>query len=183
MGPGAEVLRIRGAGLGFRRTPCMHLERMTMQNRGHRWSVVALALVVGMAAVSADAQPGGRRGRRERVDDRRDAVTEALTGWNRLGERWVQGGVDHDTIVVTAAEGRFTRIMLRAEHSSLELFDVVVTFGDGSTFSPATRLVFAPGTDSRIIDLPGGARVIRRVDFRMANLPGGGRAQLELWAR
>ncbi len=69
------------------------------------------------------------------------------------------------------------------EHSARELFDVNLTFGDGQQFSPGTRLVFGRDTPSRTIDLPGGNRVIRRVDFRFANLPGGGRAQLELWAR
>jgi hypothetical protein len=124
-----------------------------------------------------------RARRRERIDDRRDAVVEATTGWNRLGERWINGPVERDTIMVTAAEGRFTRIMLRVEHSAAEIFNVVVTFGDGTSYSPPTRLVFGPGQTTRVIDLPGGARVIRRVDFAAGNLPGGGRAQIELWAR
>jgi hypothetical protein len=141
---------------------------------------VIVSLAVLLTAGSAGAE---RARRRERVDDRRDARVEAVTGWSRLGERVIQGAVDHDTIVVTAAEGAFTRIMLRVEHSSIELFNIVVTFGDGSTFSPPTRLVFRPGETTRVIDLPGGARVIRRVDFVCANLPGGGRAQVELWAR
>ena len=126
---------------------------------------------------------GGRQRRGERRDDVRDARTEALPGWNKLGERWVNYGGDHDTITVGGSEGRFTQIQLVAEHSALELFDVVVTFGDGTTFSPPTRLVFAKNSASRVIALPGGARFIRRVDFRYANLPGGGRAQLELWAK
>src|SRR5688572_2740487 len=102
---------------------------------------LAFALVVGSAA-SVDAQ---RRVRRERRDDRRDQVVEQLTGWNRLGERWVRHGVDRDHIMVTAAEGRFTRIMVRVEHSALELYNIRVTFGDGTVFSPATRLVFGQG--------------------------------------
>lgn len=61
------------------------------------------------------------------------------------------------------------------------MFDIVVVFGDGSVFSPPSRMVFGPGTTTRVIDLPGGARVIRRVEFRYGNLPGGGRAQIELW--
>ncbi|MBX7192835.1 MAG: hypothetical protein K1X94_12290 [Sandaracinaceae bacterium] len=146
-------------------------------------SLVSLAL----APASALAQAGRRRRqerREERHDDVQDRVAEAMTGWTRLGERWVQpGGVDHDVIVVTAAEGTFRQVALRVEHSALELFDVTITFGDGQTFSPGTRLVFGRDTPSRTIDLPGGNRVIRRVDFRYANLPGGGRAQLELWAR
>lgn len=148
-------------------------------------SLVALSsLVLSLSVPSlGDAQRGRRERREERRDDRRDAVTEAMTGWTRLGERWVNGGADHDTIVVGGAEGTFTSIALRVEHSALELFDITITFGDGTTWSPGTRLVFAEDTASRTIDLPGGARVIRRVDFHYANLPGTGRAQLELWAR
>lgn len=39
------------------------------------------------------------------------------------------------------------------------------------------------GEASRVIDLPGAKRAIKRVDFNYANLPGGGRAQVEVWAR
>lgn len=137
-------------------------------------------VILALLTTSLAACGGARRA--ERRDDRRDARIEAITGWNKLGERWVDGAVDHDTIVVGGAEGRFAIVQLKVEHSSLELFDVVFTFGDGSTFSPPTRLVFHPEETTRVIDLPGGARVIRRVDFRYANLPGGGRAQIELWA-
>lgn len=150
-----------------------------------RWLGSLAAVIAGvfvLVSVGAEAQ-GGRERRRERRDDRRDAVIEATTNWNRLGERRVNHGGDHDTIMVTGNEGRFTTIQLRVEGSALELFDVNITFGDGTTFSPRTRLVFAQGTNSRQIDLPGGARAIRRVDFRYANLPAGGRAQIELWAR
>lgn len=145
--------------------------------------LTSLSLVLTVGAASA--QRGERRRDRaeERRDDRRDAVIESMTDWNRLGERMVTGGSDHDTIAVGAVEGTFTRLMLRVEHSALELFDITVTFGDGTTWSPGTRLIFAEDTVSRVIDLPGGARVIRRVDFHYSNLPGGGRAQLELWAR
>jgi hypothetical protein len=42
---------------------------------------------------------------------------------------------------------------------------VKITFGNGETFSPNTRLLFSAGTMSRVIDLPGSARIIRRIDF------------------
>ncbi len=145
-------------------------------------SLAALAAPFALAG-DADAQRGRRARQQERIDDRQDRVAEAMTGWTRLGERWVQHGVDHDTIAVGARDGTFHQIAVRVEHSTLEMFDIVVTFGDGSTFSPPTRLIFAPDTATRTIDLPGAARIIRRVDFRYGNLPGGGRAQVELWAR
>ena len=123
--------------------------------------------------------PGGNQAQ----DARRDAAFDARSGWDKLGERMVDGKVDRDTIAVGRADGKFTRIQIIVEMSSLVMDDVVVTFGDGTTFSPATRLVFEQNTKSRVIDLPGGARVIRKVDFKYGNLPGGGRAQVELWGK
>jgi hypothetical protein len=41
--------------------------------------------------------------------------------------------------------------------------------------------VFGQGSTSRQIDLPGGLRHIERVELVSGNLPGGGRAQIEVW--
>ena len=114
---------------------------------------------------------------------RREPVVAARGDWTNLGQRSVDGTHDRDVIAVGAREGRYRRIMLVVEHSALELFDVVVTFGDGTRFSPSMRHIFSPETRSRVIDLPGADRVIRSVEFRYGNLPGGGRAEMELWAQ
>jgi hypothetical protein len=110
-------------------------------------------------------------------------VREGREGWERLGEREVNGGVDYDTIQVGAREGRFRKIMLVVEDSAVEMFGMTVHFGDGSDFSPPTRLVFAKDSRSHTIDLPGDQRVITRVDFKYGNLAGGGNAHVELWGR
>lgn len=151
---------------------------------------LSLVFLLSAAALLPACGGGGHHNRAprtevaaERRDDAADRRVEDRTGWEKLGERMVDGKADRDVIAVTRAEGRFTRVMLVAEHSALEMFDVDVTFGDGEHFSPGTRLVFGENTRSRVIDLPGGERVIRKVEFRYGNLPGGGRAQIELWAR
>lgn len=104
-------------------------------------------------------------------------------GWEKLGEREVNGKIDHDIIDVGAREGRFRKMMFVVENSAIEMFDVTVHFSDGSDWSPATRLVFPADTRSRVIDLPGNERFIKSVHFKYGNLPGGGRARVELWAR
>ena len=104
----------------------------------------------------------------------------APTGWVTLGERTVHGRVDRDIIHVGRANGRFHRLQFMVENSSLEMFDVRVVMGDGTAFHAPTRYVFHPGQASQVIDLPGGARVVRRVEFRYGNLPGGGRARVIL---
>ena len=48
-------------------------------------------------------------------------------------------------------------------------------------FEPNTRVVFSKDSRSRIIDLPGNKRVIKRVEFKYRDLPGGGKAKVELW--
>lgn len=122
---------------------------------------------------------------RGRYDGPREAAFADRTGWTKLGERWVDFGArgDVDVIEVGAVEGTFSRLMIAVEHSAIELRDVVVTFGDGSRFSPEMKLRFGRGARGRVVDLPGASRAIHRVEFRYRNLPRGGRAQVELWAK
>ena len=82
-----------------------------------------------------------------------------------------------------ARDGSYRRIMIVVENSALEMHDVTVHFADGTSFSPPTRHVFAANTRSHVIDLPGTRRSIQSIEFRYGNLPGGGRAQAELWAQ
>jgi hypothetical protein len=106
----------------------------------------------------------------ERRDDRADRRFDRNSKWDKLGERWVDGRVDRDAIAVQRRE-RYSRVRLVVEHSSVKIFDVVVIFGNGETFMPG----------SLEFDLPGELRHIDRIEFRYGNLPGGGRAQVEVW--
>ena len=101
--------------------------------------------------------------------------------WDRLGSREVKFRGERDAIAVTAAEGRFVAIKLEVDDGDLELYDVVVTFGDGDKFSPATRFAFDQNSRSRSIDLPGGARVIKKVEFFYRSKLARGHANMTLW--
>ena len=138
---------------------------------------IGLVLVFTGLALGCGHRPEQRRPapREYRADYRGD--------WNKLGERWVDGTRDRDVIPVGPRAGAYRRIMIVVENSALEMQDVVVRFDDGSAFSPPTRHVFAANTRSHVIDLPGARRNIQSVEFRYGNLPGGGRAQAELWAQ
>jgi hypothetical protein len=160
-----------------------------------------LVLLVTVAAVGCahDRRAEKREERREElvearkverhqevVEARREERGQAIadrTGWRKLGDRIVDSRRDKDVITVGGREGAFRRLMIVVENSAVEMHDVVVNFRDGSHFSPATRLVFGANTRSGVIDLPGAERVIRTVEFRYGNLPGGGRAEVELWGR
>ena len=148
----------------------------------------AMALAVAGLLVGCASSPPRHSERRqdlrdERRDDRRDGYVESTTGWNKLGEKWVDGTNDRDVIWVGGQEGSFRRIRFDVQHSAVEMYDVLITFGDGSTFSPPTRFRFGEDARSRAVDLPGRERIIKKIEFRYGNLPGGGRAQVEAWAK
>ena len=110
----------------------------------------------------------------------------AASAWKKLGERTVNGRPnqeDRDTIAVGADDGAFTAVQVKVENSALKMHDMKITFGDGSVQDVATAFIFGPNQLTRVIDLPGNKRIIRKVDFRYSNLPGGGNARVELWGR
>jgi hypothetical protein len=106
-------------------------------------------------------------------------------GWTMLGERAVQGGRkgDRDKISVSRAEGKFRKLMIVVVDSDLEMLDIDVKFARGANFHPEVNQFFKENTRTKAIDLPGDDRVIRSIEFRYRNLPGGGRAKVQVWAK
>jgi len=85
--------------------------------------------------------------------------------WYKLGSRNINFKTETDTIVVGAKEGRFTSLRFDIDRANVEMYDIVVTFGNGEKFSPKTRIQFKKNSLSRSIDLPGEARIIKKVQF------------------
>ncbi len=103
-------------------------------------------------------------------------------GWVMLGESTVNGNVDRDKVKIGNAAGTFSRLTFVVLDSDLEMDDVAVNFvGGGKAFSPNIRQAFRENTRTRVIDLPGAARSLASVQFRYRNLPGGGRARVQVW--
>ena len=105
------------------------------------------------------------------------------SGWEKLGERSVNGKIDKDTIYVGKYKGRFAKLSLVVLESDLELLGFEIKFDKGMTFQPVVRHTFREGSRSRVIDLPGDERVIKQVTLRYKNTAGGGRARVQVWAR
>jgi hypothetical protein len=105
--------------------------------------------------------------------------------WELLGTRRVNFTLDHDAIIVPVREGGFTAMKLEVSGGNLEMYNIMVTFGNGQTFSPDTRIQFHQGSWSRTIDLPGPVRILRRVDFWYRSRLRGGRgvATVHLFGR
>lgn len=129
--------------------------------------LVAAAAVVGCA------------GRQQRDEALRNE------GWIKLGEGRVDAAKERDVIVVGKEAGQFSTVMLKAENGRLDVFDVTLVFGDGTSFHPGTRLHFMEGKTSQPFDLPGGRRFVRQLELTYGRGPSTDirTAVLELWAR
>lgn len=106
------------------------------------------------------------------------------SGWDFLAKRQVNLTVDHDTVTVPPAARTLSRLLLVVRMNDLELYDIKVTFESGDVFDAKFRGRFLANRDTQIIDLPGGARRVRRIDFRYRSLlRTARRAEVEIWGK
>ena len=89
----------------------------------------------------------------------------AASRWELLGTRTVTDRLDHDSIAVTASEGRFNALELRVLRIAVQFHRVVVRFANGEIQEVVLRDVIPAGGRSRVIDIVGADRVIRSVEF------------------
>jgi hypothetical protein len=104
-------------------------------------------------------------------------------GWRLLGDARVTGRHDRDVVRVGRDDGQLSRLLIVVPENDLQLFDLVIQFGNGQRWSPNVRQTFREGARSLVLQLPGHVRFIRNVEFRYGNLPGGGRARVEVWGQ
>ena len=103
--------------------------------------------------------------------------------WQLLGRRSVSFGAEKDVIEVGVREGRFDAIRVDVQDGDLEMYNIRVVFGNGTTWSPDTRVSFRERSRSRVIDIPGEARVIRRIEFWYRSRLRRGQATVEVFGR
>ncbi|MCB0633356.1 MAG: hypothetical protein R2824_10110 [Saprospiraceae bacterium] len=110
-------------------------------------------------------------------------VKESLP-WQRLGFRTVNFQLDRDEIPVTLASGTFNSVKLLVHNSPLHMHRFVIHFSNGGTQEVLVRERIPKGGETRIIDLKGGNRGIKKVVFwyDTGNLARG-KAIIELWGR
>ena len=105
-------------------------------------------------------------------------------GWDFLGKRQVNLTIDHDTITFPPGGRTLSRLLIVVRMNDLELYDIKINFENGDEFDAKFRGRFMANRDTQIIDLPGGARRVKRVDFRYRSLLRTARwAEVELWGK
>lgn len=93
------------------------------------------------------------------------ALPAAAQKWVFLGQRHVTDRVERDSIEVTSSEGSFDAIRIGVKRSAVRFVKVTVVYGVGTTDELELKDVIPAGGHSRVLDLRGGNRVIKRVEF------------------
>jgi hypothetical protein len=96
--------------------------------------------------------------------------------WQKIGQRMVNIKADHDEIMVTASEGRFTKLKFKVLRAPIHVKNVKVVFGNGEKKNVNINSRIAAGTESKVIDLPGNKRIIRKIVMNYKSIPSKGRA-------
>jgi hypothetical protein len=85
-------------------------------------------------------------------------------GWSFIGDKIAAYGTDRDVLTVTGNDA-FRKIKLRITGAPLHIIDMDVYFENGTKQNVELRKKFAEGSESRVIDFPGGMRRIQRIEF------------------
>lgn len=111
-------------------------------------------------------------------------ATANAAAWAHLGTRNVNGLIDFDQIRVPVAYGKFDKIRLRVRGNSLLVYDVKIHYRNGGIQDVPIRLLIPQGGKTRVIDLNGSRRWIKKVTFKYGKFANGrGRTFVDLFAR
>jgi hypothetical protein len=104
--------------------------------------------------------------------------------WEKLGSRLVNMAGDHDEIIVTLREGLFTKVRLKIMKAPIHLKNINIVFGNGENKNVVFNKKFTAGSFTRVIDLTGNKRIIKKVKLNYKSVPAGkGRAVITLFGK
>ena len=92
-------------------------------------------------------------------------AVHAQNGWRFIADKIVAFGVDHDVIVTGNTNDDFRKLKLRVTDGPLKMYDMKVYFDNGTVQDVSIRIRIPQGGESRVIDLDGGLRHIKRIEF------------------
>ncbi len=112
---------------------------------------LSLSLAVGLLALITIAGPATARSNANR--------------WTSLGELHVKDRVDRDTLRLKSAKGTFDSIRLKVKGHAVQFHSLTIHFENGTEQEVALRSVIRAGKFSRVIDLTGGQRQLKKIVF------------------
>jgi hypothetical protein len=99
--------------------------------------------------------------------------------WRKLGSTTASFSRDRDEIRC-ASKGFVRQIVFEVRNTAVNFNDVDVYLANGTKMDVQLRSVVRAGQRSRVIDLPGEARVISKILFRYRSVDAGGKGKAEV---
>jgi len=87
------------------------------------------------------------------------------TDWKRLGAREVNFASDRDEIFC-AHEGPLSALVVEVRRNGVHIEDLQVQFANGHILDVQVRAFISAGQRTRVIDLPGEDRIVKKVVFK-----------------
>ncbi|MDC8004305.1 DUF2541 family protein [Aureisphaera galaxeae] len=95
-----------------------------------------------------------------------DTPAETLVkDWVRIGTKKVDYKLDRDVMHVGLDDGRFKKLKLMVSNGNLNMHRMVVHYANGSKQEIELRHNFSRKSTSRVIDLKGNKRIIKKIVF------------------
>jgi hypothetical protein len=85
--------------------------------------------------------------------------------WTELGSKKVNRKVDKDVLHVGSNEGVFSKMKIEVTGGTVQMIRMIVTYGNGRMDEIPLRYLFTKDSESRVIDLRGGNRIIKKITF------------------
>ena len=105
-------------------------------------------------------------------------------GWEKLGMKVVNMKADHDELIVTHHEGVYKRVKFVVRKAPIYLKNINIVFGNGSNKNIVFNKRFNAGQTTRVIDLPGNKRIIKKIKFNYKTINNGkGKALMVAWGK
>ena len=109
-------------------------------------------------------------------------VVSDKTGWHKIAERNVDFVKDRDEVLVVGAD-RFSAIKFMVTGAPIDLQDLEVYYESGDKQDIQVRTPILSGKESRVIELNGGERSLKKIVFVYKTLPNqkDKKAHVDIW--
>lgn len=109
--------------------------------------------------------------------------TPSSQGWKFIGDKIAAYGVDRDVLWVTGNDN-FRQVKIKVTDAPLHIIDMDIYFENGEKMNVALKNKFRQGQESRVIDLPGGVRQIKKIEFLYETIGvRKGKARIGVWGK
>ncbi|MBA3682621.1 MAG: DUF2541 family protein [Bacteroidetes bacterium] len=135
--------------------------------------IILMAITAGYSNMSAQKKGKGEK--------EVNVITSDKTGWHKIGEMVASFSKERDVMTVVGAD-KFAAIKIKVTDADIHISDIEVYYENGTQEDINVKSNIKNGGESRVIDLKGGERSIKRIAFVYKTAGGSTeKAHLEVW--